>query len=120
MVSTISRRMALAWALLSSSAAYTVPGGAGRCAATCMVASDASTACRVNIAHILVLSEDMARLCEQQLADGADFAALADSASACESKGVGGQLGWIEPGLMVPEVEFAAFTADEGALRVVQ
>ena len=117
-ISQISCLVAL---LLPSAAAYSVASGAGRRAAARMVASESiSSACRVNVAHILVLSEDMARLCEQQLAEGADFAELAEGASACESKGVGGQLGWIEPGLMVPEFEFAAFTADEGTVRVVQ
>jgi len=83
-------------------------------------ASAETLASRVRVSHILVLSEEMARLCESQLAEGADFGELAEGLSACESKEQGGLLGWIAPGLMVPEFEFAAFTAEPGAVRVVE
>lgn len=104
--------------------AYSVPSlyfGPQRSVCARMVTPEATkTASRVQVSHILLLSEDMARLCEAQLAEGADFASLAESASACDSKGQGGMLGWIAPGLMVPEFDTAAFAAGTGEVCVVK
>jgi parvulin-like peptidyl-prolyl isomerase len=54
--------------------------------------------------------EDM----KQQLADGADFAALAKQHSDCPSGQNGGDLGKFGRGQMVPEFETAAFAMEVG------
>jgi len=79
----------------------------------------AASPSRVLVSHILTLSEEMAQLLQTQLAEGADFAELAEGASACDSKAHGGLLGWIAPGLMVPQFDLVAFTAEPGEVRVV-
>ena len=65
---------------------------------------------RVRVSHILVETQDLATLCVQQLETGAvPFYELAEQVSTCDSKARGGDLGWISPGLMVPEFDAAAF-----------
>ena len=47
-------------------------------------------------------------------------ASVAESLSSCDSKGTGGDLGWISPGLMVPEFDAAAFTFTPGELATIK
>jgi len=84
------------------------------------VQSDRVAATRVHLSHILVDTEELAKVCVAQLEDGILFETLAESVSACESSGRGGDLGWISPGLMVPEVDFVAFLMEPGEARVVR
>lgn len=53
--------------------------------------------------HILVASEDEAKAAIKELADGADFAAVAKEKSTGPSGPNGGDLGWFQSGNMVPE-----------------
>ncbi len=78
------------------------------------VANPAATASRIRVAHIQLETEEMAALCTAQLKAGTAFAELAESLSMCDSKGTGGELGWIAPGQMVEEFEAAAFSAPIG------
>jgi rhodanese-related sulfurtransferase len=86
-----------------------------------VVPNDASMSApaRVRVSHILVDSEELAEQCVSLLAKGESFAALAESVSMCESKAKGGELGWITPGLMVPEFDAAAFTYPPGEVAKV-
>ena len=77
-------------------------------------------ATRVRVSHILVDSEDMAQTVVAALEEGSDFATVAESLSTCDSKANGGDLGWISPGLMVPEFDFAAFTFPPGEVAKVK
>ncbi|MFV0245369.1 MAG: peptidylprolyl isomerase [Qingshengfaniella sp.] len=58
-------------------------------------------------AHILVETEEEARKIAADLADGADFAALARERSTGPSAPNSGDLGWFSAGTMVPEFEDA-------------
>jgi len=75
---------------------------------------------RVRVSHILVDSEGLADECVSLLEKGTAFAELAESVSTCDSKSRGGDLGWITPGLMVPEFDAAAFTFPPGEVVTVQ
>ena len=70
-----------------------------------------TTTTEVHARHILVREQALALDILQQLAAGADFAALAAQYSIDPSTGeAGGNLGWIAPGdLLQPEVEAAIF-----------
>lgn len=85
-----------------------------------VVSADSDAATRVRVSHILLSSEELANECKRQLAAGADFAELAMTVSTCDSKARGGDLGWISPGLMVPEFDMLAFTASEGVVCSLQ
>jgi len=62
-------------------------------------------------------AEEEARGLLQQIRDGADFAAVAkDNSDDPGSAADGGDLGWVEHGLMVPAFEEAAFALDAGAI----
>ena len=67
--------------------------------------------------HILVDTEQQCTELKQQLADGADFAALAAEHSNCPSGRNGGDLGSFSPGMMVKEFDTVVFSA---ALNEVQ
>lgn len=82
------------------------------------VASNIAT--RVRVAHIMVDSEDMANTVVQSIEDGMEFGQAAEMLSSCDSKAQGGDLGWISPGLMVPEFDAAAFTFPPGELATVK
>src|SRR5690606_8168511 len=57
-------------------------------------------------------------LAEQASAEGADFAALArEHSDDFGSAEAGGDLGWVEPGAMVPEFEQALFEMEPGEVR---
>ena len=66
---------------------------------------------RVNVAHILVASEELARLVVEKLEESSFFE-LAESVSQCESAAVGGELGWLSRGLMVPQFDGVAFRSE--------
>ncbi len=74
----------------------------------------AEGATELNASHILVETEEEALALIEQLAEGADFAELAQEFSTGPSGPNGGQLGWFGAGMMVPEFEQAAFALDVG------
>jgi len=53
---------------------------------------------------------------KSEIADGGDFAALAQTHSDCPSSAKGGDLGPFTRGMMVPEFDQAAFALDTGAV----
>lgn len=57
--------------------------------------------------HILVKDKALAERIYKQLAEGANFDALAREYSTCPSKSKGGDLGWFRQGQMVKEFEIA-------------
>ncbi len=59
--------------------------------------------------HILVKSKEEADGLKKQLANGADFAALAKRYSSCSSAKNGGDLGEFGPGKMVPAFDKVVF-----------
>ena len=61
--------------------------------------------------HILVSDQAKAEQLKSELADGADFAALAREHSSCPSGKQGGELGRFGPGQMVPEFDQVVFSA---------
>lgn len=64
--------------------------------------------------HILLESEDDAKVVIEELDGGADFAALASERSTGPSAAQGGDLGWFEAGQMVPEFSEATFALEPG------
>ena len=97
-------------------------GSGLRTPAPLMQAGTAATkiATRVRVSHIMVDSEEMATTVMETVEAGMDFAKAAEMLSSCDSKANGGDLGWISPGLMVPEFDTAAFTYPPGELVTVQ
>lgn len=91
--------------------------------------SDFSEPDRVLVSHILVplardaSAEDVKKAeaqvaaIQKELASGKSFAEVADAHNAPQAAGKGGSVGWVEPGMTVPEFEKAAFAAEKG--RVV-
>ncbi|MGB7324415.1 MAG: peptidylprolyl isomerase [Rubripirellula sp.] len=67
--------------------------------------------------HILVSSEKECLDLKQQIAEGADFAALAAQHSSCPSGAEGGALGSFGPGQMVPEFDAAVFGGNVGEVQ---
>jgi peptidyl-prolyl cis-trans isomerase C len=67
--------------------------------------------------HILVDSEQAAADIKNQIADGADFAAMAQEHSSCPSSASGGDLGEFGPGMMVPEFDKVVFSAGVGEVQ---
>merc|ERR1719498_1401639 len=61
----------------------------------------------------------MAQTVVGMLEGGAVFEEVAGSLSTCDSRDTGGDLGWITPGLMVPEFDAAAFFFPPGELTTV-
>ena len=74
------------------------------------------SAIKASARHILVDTEEQCTALMKELADGADFAALAATHSKCPSGQRGGELGTFGPGQMVPEFDQAVF---HGAVGVV-
>jgi len=69
-----------------------------------------------NASHILVETEETALAVVEELAGGAEFAAVAREKSTGPSGPNGGQLGWFGPGAMVPEFEAAVVALEVGAV----
>jgi len=72
------------------------------------------TEAKVKVSHILVEDEEKGERLLEELAEGADFAALAREHSTCPSGQQGGTLEWFGRGQMVPEFEAAAFALEVG------
>jgi len=64
--------------------------------------------------HILVESEEEAQALVEEIAGGANFAALAQEHSTGPSGPSGGELGWFGAGVMVPEFEGAVTALEVG------
>jgi peptidyl-prolyl cis-trans isomerase C len=69
-----------------------------------------------NASHILVETQEEAAALIERINAGEDFAALAQEASSDTSAASGGQLGWFESGMMVPDFEAAVVALDVGAV----
>ena len=69
-----------------------------------------------NASHILVETEEEAKAIIEDIANGADFAAVAREKSTGPSGPNGGQLGWFGAGAMVPEFEKAVTELETGAV----
>jgi len=69
---------------------------------------------KINASHILVKTETEALACLTYMKNGKTFEDLAKEKSLCPSKRNGGSLGWFGRGMMVPEFEKAAFSAQKG------
>jgi len=67
--------------------------------------------------HILVDSEEKCLDLKKQIADGADFAALASENSSCPSGKQGGDLGSFGPGMMVKEFDEVVFNEAIGEVH---
>lgn len=69
---------------------------------------------KINASHILVKSEDDAKVILYDVKHGKDFEAVAKEKSLCPSRKKGGSLGWFGRGQMVKEFENACFSANKG------
>ena len=67
--------------------------------------------------HILVASEAACTDLKEQIAQGADFAAVAQEHSQCPSGAQGGELGTFGPGQMVREFDEVVFSAPVGEVQ---
>lgn len=76
--------------------------------------ADAEPSREYNASHILVETQEEAAALAVELADGADFAALAKEHSTGPSGPGGGSLGWFSAGMMVQPFEEAVVTMDVG------
>jgi peptidyl-prolyl cis-trans isomerase C len=76
---------------------------------------------QVHARHILVATRDQAEQLRQQIANGADFAALAvENSLDLSTRPAGGDLGWFPEGyLTTPEIEQAAFSLQPGEVSQV-
>jgi len=61
--------------------------------------------------HILVDTEELCQELKDKIANGEDFAKLAQQHSSCPSGRSGGDLGSFGPGQMVPEFDRVVFSA---------
>ncbi|MBN2112156.1 peptidylprolyl isomerase [Candidatus Woesearchaeota archaeon] len=71
-------------------------------------------ASKVHAKHILVKTEDEARVIQFDLSRGKLFEDVAKEKSLCPSGKKGGDLGWFGRGMMVKEFEGAAFSLKKG------
>lgn len=79
--------------------------------------ANAEPATEYNAAHILVETEAEAQAIVDELAGGADFAAIATERSKDPGSGQnGGDLGWFGLGMMVPEFEQAVVALEPGGV----
>jgi peptidyl-prolyl cis-trans isomerase C len=67
--------------------------------------------------HILVSSAETCQKLKDDIATGADFAALATEHSQCPSGKQGGELGQFSKGQMVPEFDQVVFVEDIGKVH---
>ena len=72
---------------------------------------------RARARHILVRTAEQAEDLKQQIADGADFAELAQQHSQCPSGRNGGDLGEFAPGQMVKEFNDVCFNDEVGVVH---
>jgi peptidyl-prolyl cis-trans isomerase C len=72
---------------------------------------------RAHARHILVAEEQVCRDLKSQIAEGADFAALAREHSECPSGRRGGDLGEFGRGQMVREFDEVVFMAPVGEVQ---
>lgn len=75
---------------------------------------DAGTQTEYRAAHILVETREEADKLAAEIADGANFAALAQEHSIGPSGASGGKLGWFGKGVMVPDFFEAVVALEEG------
>lgn len=71
---------------------------------------------QVHCAHILVKTEQEAKVIQDQLGKGASFSKIAMERSLCPSGKKGGDLGTFGRGMMVREFEVAAFALPKGQI----
>ena len=71
---------------------------------------------KVKASHILVKTEEEVNKLVEELANGADFAELAQQVSLCPSGRQGGDLGFFGKGMMVKPFEDAAFSLQLGEI----
>ncbi|GGD21729.1 peptidylprolyl isomerase [Sinisalibacter lacisalsi] len=76
--------------------------------------ADAEPTQEWNASHILVETEEEAQALIDELADGAEFPALAQEHSTGPSGPSGGELGWFGPGMMVEPFETAVTGMQDG------
>ena len=74
---------------------------------------------QVKVRHILLETEEDARVVLTELKGGKDFAQLAEEKSICPSKTKGGDLGWFDRGRMVPAFETAAFNLNKDEISEI-
>mmetsp|Transcript_20031 Transcript_20031/g.65280 ORF Transcript_20031/g.65280 Transcript_20031/m.65280 type:complete len:190 (-) Transcript_20031:1128-1697(-) len=72
---------------------------------------------QASASHILVKDEALALELKEELAGGADFAALAAKHSTCPSSARGGDLGKFRPGQMVKEFNDVVFNDEVGVVH---
>jgi parvulin-like peptidyl-prolyl isomerase len=73
----------------------------------------------VRIRQIVVADRDTAQQIRKRLKKGEDFASLASQYSLSPESVRGGDLGYLEPGQMPPELEEAAFSLEKGQLSEI-
>ena len=69
---------------------------------------------KINASHILVKTEQEAKVILYDVKHGKNFEDLAKEKSLCSSRKKGGNLGWFGRGQMVKEFENACFSANKG------
>jgi peptidyl-prolyl cis-trans isomerase C len=74
---------------------------------------------RVRARHIVVRTRDEAAAIRQDLAKGADFAAIAREHNIDSTKSTGGDLGWVKRGVMVKSFEQALFALKAGQTSAI-
>lgn len=105
----IARLEALAHSAALAAGVFAVPSDAELNAAYASYITALPTR-EYHAAHILTATENAAALAVTQLQAGMDFAAVAAAVSLDDSKTRGGDLGWIRPGRLPPDL-FAALEA---------
>lgn len=78
------------------------------------VSGEETMAKKVKASHILVKTEEEARVISYDVKHGASFEQAAMEKSLCPSGKKGGDLGWFARGQMVKEFEDACFNAKKG------
>ena len=68
----------------------------------------------LHVAHILVKNEKDAKAIKDKVLRGENFAQLAKKHSECPSGSEGGDLHWVNPGMMVEPFDKAIFAAKKG------
>jgi len=69
---------------------------------------------KINASHILVKSEQEAKVIKYDITHGKSFEEIAKKESLCPSGKKGGNLGWFGRGMMVKEFENVCFKAKKG------